>query len=199
MQRSRNKTGPSKFPPNPKQWDAERNGLKIRSDFSRAAHVPLEPFDIAVCTKNVRLLGRDEFAQIVGGNNARILFELHPNKWSGFTVPVNGLNLIVLNSTHASTRQHATLMEELFHIRLGHKPCRVFQCPETGIMRREFDSKIEVEARHSAFASLVPFAALRDMLHSGGTIESIAEHFCVSIDVVNFRLNVTKLRRNGRV
>jgi len=100
-----------------------------------------------------------------------------------------------MNDTHALTRQHATLMEELFHIRLGHQPSRIGKCPVTGLVKREYDKRSEQEAYWSAAAALVPYAALRTMVENARMIESIAEHFEVSGDLVAFRLKVTKLWR----
>jgi Zn-dependent peptidase ImmA (M78 family) len=197
MQRSRNKTGQSKYPPNPKQWGAEANGLSIRTAFAKALHLPLEPFDIARRTPGVKLLTRDEVERIIGIDSATALYTEHRAEWSGFVVPVEELKLIVLNSTHAPSRQHATLTEELFHIRLRHQPCKLSICPISGIMKREYTSVIEQEAYHSAAAALVPFFALREMLKAGGTIESIAEFFNVSVALVEMRMKVTRLLRRS--
>jgi Zn-dependent peptidase ImmA (M78 family) len=198
MQRSRNKPGQSKFPPNPTQWNAERNGHSIRSQFGKALHLPLEPFDVASRMPGVKLLTREEFEGVVGKVCTAALFGPHRDAWSGFVVPVDGLHLIVLNSTHAPSRQHATLTEELFHIRLRHKPCRLSPCPVSGMMRREFTREIEEEAYHSAAAALVPYFTLKELVKSGETIESIAEFFHVSVKLVPFRINVTRLVRRSR-
>lgn len=198
MERSRNKTGQSKFPPNPKEWGAERNGLSIRTAFEKAIHLPLEPFDIAGRTQGVKLLTRDEFEDVIGDSCAEALFTTHRAKWSGFVVPVDALNLIVLNSTHALSRQHATLTEELFHIRLRHQPSKLAHCPITGMIKREYTSAVEEEAYHSAAAALVPYFTLREMVASGATVESIAEFFHVSVALVNMRMRLTRLARRTK-
>jgi hypothetical protein len=197
MQPSRNKAGKIEFPPNPTQWDAERNGHSLRAHFGKALHLPLEPFDVANRTPNVRLLVREEVEPIVGSECATSLFGVHRRSWSGFVVPVNGSHFIVLNSTHAMSRQHATLTEELFHIRLGHTPCRLSPCPVSGLIRREFTRKVETEAYHSAAAALVPYCTLKEMLTSGETVKSIAKFFHVSVELVQFRMNVTRLARRA--
>jgi Zn-dependent peptidase ImmA (M78 family) len=95
------------------------------------------------------------------------------------------------------SRQHATLTEELFHIRLGHTPCRLSPCPVSGLIRREFTRKVETEAYHSAAAALVPYCTLKEMLTSGETVKSIAKFFHVSVELVQFRMNVTRLARRA--
>jgi hypothetical protein len=183
----------SNFPPNPNQWTPERNGHNLRARFDKPVHLPLEPFDIAHRFAGVELLDHAKFAQIVGSDCTSELCGRSKDKWSGFVVPVQGLHLIVVNPTHAITRQHATLTEELFHIILRHQPTKLFRCPLTGLIRREYTKEIENDAYWSAAAALVPYITLKNLVRSGGTIEAIAESFSVSIDLVKFRMKVTKL------
>jgi IrrE N-terminal-like domain len=195
MQHTPNNLAQSKFPPNPKQWKPERNGHALRERFGKPLHVPLDPFDIVGRYDGVELIGRRRLEEVVGPANVRELFGQSRRKWSGFVVPVAGVHLIVINDTHAPTRQNATLTEELFHIMLGHKPSKIFCCPQTGLLQREYTKEIEHDAYWSAAAALVPYAKLKEMFGSGGTIEAIAEFFNVSIQLVEFRLKVTKLWR----
>ena len=180
------------------QWTPERNGHDLRARFGKPGHVPLEPFEIAGRFDDVELLNQSSFEQIVGASCARELFGRSRDKWSGFVVPVEGLHLIVINSTHPLTRQHATLMEELFHITLRHQPSQIYLCPISGLLRREYTPEIEKDAYWSAAAALVPYAALKQFVQSGGTMEAIAETFDVSVDLVEFRMKVTKLWRRRR-
>ena len=120
------------------------------------------------------------------------------HQWSAVTIPIpaDG-HIVILNDTHATTRQNATLMEELFHIILGHKPSRIKPCPITGLMKREFDRSMEEEAYWSAAAALVPYVALRRMIDDRHLTGQIAAHFEVSVALVGFRLKVTKLWRRA--
>lgn len=196
MPLSRNNLGRSKFPPNPNQWPAERNGLKLRSDFGRAIHVPLRPFEIATQTDGVKLLDRAQFDAIIGPDCSCKLHGEYRDTWSGCVVPVNGHHLVVVNTTHAETRQHATLTEELFHVRLKHEPCKLLRCPVTGLMKRQYTREIEHEAYWSASAALLPYATLKELVVSGTPIEKIAEIFGVSIQLVQMRMKLTKLWRS---
>jgi hypothetical protein len=198
MRPTPNNLGQNKFPPNPKQWAAERNGHKLRARFGKSLHVPLEPFEIAHQFDGVELLERAGVESIVGSECADRIYGRHRNVWSGFAIPVAGKHLVVVNSTHSRTRQQATLMEELFHITLGHVPMRIMPCPVTGILKREFSPEIEEDARFSAAAALVPYGPLKGMFTSGGTAESIAEWFGVSVQLVQFRLQVTRIVRRRK-
>ncbi len=119
-------------------------------------------------------------------------------RWSAVTLPIPGNGyIIIVNDTHAATRQNATLMEEFFHIVLGHKPTRIKRCPMTGLMKREFNRAMEREAYWSAAAALVPYVALRGMVDGHQPTAEIAAHFHVSADLVGFRLKVTRLWRRA--
>jgi Zn-dependent peptidase ImmA (M78 family) len=198
MRHTPNNLGGSKFPPNPAQWTPERNGHNLRARFNRPLHHPLDPFDIARRHDGVELLDRQKFDQIIGPICSGKLFGQHRRKWSGFVLPVDGIHLIVINDTHSKTRQNATLTEELFHIALRHTPTKLTRCPITGLLNREYSPTVENEAFCSAAAALIPYFTLKQLLHSGGTIEAIAESFGVSVELVQMRMKRTKLwnRRN---
>jgi len=190
----------SDFPPNPAQWQPERNGLKFRHRFAVPPDVPLQPFEIGKRFPDATLLRRDDLERLVAPEDLAEAFGPARFRWSAVTVPIPGVgNVIILNDTHATTRQNATLMEEFFHIVLRHKPSKIKPCPHTGLMRREFDSSMEEEAYWSAAAALVPYGALRCMVEQGHTISGIATYFEVSVDLVEFRLKVTKLWRKVSV
>ena len=196
MPLSRNNLGRSKFPPNPNQWPAERNGLKLRSDFGLALHIPLKPFEIADEIDGVTLLDRAEFDAIIGPDCSRHLHGAFRDTWSGFVVPVDGHHLVVVNTTHPETRQRATLTEELFHIRLKHEPCKLLRCSATGLMNRQYTRELEHEAYWSAGAALLPYATLRELVVSGTPIEKIAEMFGVSVQLAQMRMKLTRLWRS---
>jgi IrrE N-terminal-like domain len=188
----------SDFPPNPAHWQPERNGLAFRRQFDVQTDLLLRPFDIAKHLTDVKLLGRADLERIVAPDDLRVAFGSARHRWSAVTIPMpaDG-HIVILNYTHATTRQNATLMEELFHIVLRHKPSKIKPCPVTGLMKREFNRTVENEAYWSAAAALVPYAALRQMVDDGHSARQIADHFQVSVALVQFRLKVTKLWRRA--
>lgn len=192
----KNTRGSSNFPPNPRQWGAERNGLGFRARFGLSKSEALCPFQLSL--PNVTLLATaEDLREFVQEELLETLFGEHSKKWSGMTIPCDGGFIVVMNETHAKTRQNATLMEEYFHIVLGHKPYHVGICPESGVIRREFERTLEVEAYHSAAAALVPYAAMREMVKDGAGARDVALHFEVSEELVTFRLKTCKLFRRA--
>ena len=121
------------------------------------------------------------------------------NNWSGGACSQalpDGRKLIVLNPTHGSNRQNATLMEEISHVFLGHKPSKLAittYTKEGKAIAREYQAEVEEEASSVGAAALVPFSALRRMVSQGKTSREIARHFNVSRDLVEYRIKVTKL------
>lgn len=121
------------------------------------------------------------------------------SSWSGgaasHTLP-NGQKLIILNPTHARTRQRATLMEEVCHVFLGHKPSRLAietRDKDGKINARDYNHSIEEEAYSTGAAALVPYTALKRMVGSGMTVAQIARHFDVSKPLVEFRIKISRL------
>lgn len=156
----------------------------------------LQPFEVGRQLDEVTLLRRADLVGMVAAEDLAEAFGPARWRWSAVTVPLPGNQfVIIINDTHAITRQHATLMEELFHIVLRHKPSTIRPCPITGLIKREYNKAVENEAYWSAAAALVPYPALRHMVEAGHSTEQIADHFRVSVALVGFRLKITKLWR----
>ena len=121
------------------------------------------------------------------------------NAWSGGACSHalrDGRKLIVLNPTHGENRQNATLMEEICHVFLGHKPSRlaIENVNKYGQpIAREYQAEVEEEAYSVGAAALVPYSALRRMVNQGKTAQEIARHFNVSRELVEYRIKVSRL------
>ncbi len=120
-------------------------------------------------------------------------------KWSGgaasHSLP-DGRRLIILNPTHGKNRQNATLMEEVCHVFLGHKPSRlaIKNTNNKGeTIARDYNEAIEEEAYSTGAAALVPFSALKRMVLAGRTINEMARHFDVSRALIEYRIKVSRL------
>jgi hypothetical protein len=83
---------------------------------------------------------------------------------------------IVFNDAHRAPQIRVNVMEELFHIRLGHRPGILSIVPRNGNCRTS-NAHNETEAYGCATAALVPFVALEAMLTRQTHIGKIAEHF----------------------
>ncbi len=121
------------------------------------------------------------------------------DKWSGGACSQtlrDGRKLIILNPTHGKNRQNATLMEEICHVFLGHKPSRLaienFNKHGKPIAR-DYRENDEEAAYSVGAAALVPYSGLREMINEGKTSREIARHFDVSRDLVEYRMKISRL------
>lgn len=186
--------GKGLIPPNPKQWSNEHNGLDLRDDLSVALDVALPHLDAFELLENVTVIPHGEIPCAAKYHEH---FRGHA-RWSGMALAVGEHTLVVYNDSHPSTRTRSTLMEEFFHLRLGHRPSTLKPRIHTD-SSRTYDRKIEDEAFGSGAAALVPYKSLRALLGDGASIGDLASRFQVSEALITFRMKVTKLyRRHSR-
>lgn len=188
--RGRGRGGKGLLPPNPRQWDAEHNALDLRDELCLAPDEPLSVNAAFSVMHKVRVTALRDipvakcFLDHLRGRGAR--------EWSGAAIPLDGGEvLVVYNDSHSKTRIRATLMEELFHLRLGHPPSTI-RLLSDGEPRRTYDADVEREAYASGAAALVPYFALRQAIQRSDTAAAIARRLNVSLALVHFRLKVTR-------
>lgn len=183
--------GKGLYPPNPKQWANERNGIALRDTLglSRTAPLPHEEA-FALLPGQVEVLAHGEVPV------AAVFVERlrkSGRSWSGLTLPVPDGAIVIYNDAHPLTRVRATLMEEFFHLKLGHPPSTI---QLHAAQSRTHNAAVESEAYGSGAAALVPFAGLRHLIEADrANGREIAEVFEVSPELVVFRAKVTKLYR----
>lgn len=186
------------LPPTQKgrHYEIRAQGLRefagLRSD-----HQPLDPFKLA---SYARLLVVS-FEQITGLSPEAREHLLGDGKdmWSGGAASKrlpDGSKLIILNPQHGKNRHNATLMEEICHVFLGHKPSRLQierKTKDGRTIARDYNAEIEEEAYSTGAAALVPYTALKRMVESGKTAAEVARHFGVSRALVEYRIKVSRL------
>ncbi|HTK25081.1 MAG TPA: ImmA/IrrE family metallo-endopeptidase [Pyrinomonadaceae bacterium] len=157
----------------------------------------LDPFKLAQYA-NLLVVSFDEINDLSERTTNHLLGD-GKDKWSGGAASLklpNGQKLIVLNPTHAKTRHKATLMEEISHVFLGHKPSRLQienRNKDGKIIARDYNAAIEEEAYSTGAAALVPYTALKRFVEQGKTSREIARHFDVSRALVEYRIKVSRL------
>lgn len=158
----------------------------------------LDPFTLA---KYARLLvvPFEEIAPSLSEHATKNLIGAGKDLWSGGAASKrlpDGRKLIILNPTHGRNRQNATLMEEISHVFLGHKPSRlaIAARQHSGKTRaRDYNAEIEEEAYATGAAALVPYSALKRYVEAGKTSAEISRHFGVSRALVEYRIKVSRL------
>ncbi len=167
-------------------------------DFARLRRdAPLNPFDLA---RFANLFVVDiERIKGLSSQSRELLLGSASGEWSGGACsrPLpDGRRIVVLNPNHGPARTNATLMEEICHVFLGHKPNRlaVIADEKRGQTLARDYRKLDEEAAYGiGAAALVPFAALRRAVLEGKSAADVARHFRVSRDLIEYRLKVTHL------
>lgn len=117
--------------------------------------------------------------------------------WDGlsFTLPGDPTLVVVLNPDRPATRRTATLLEELAHALLGHRPSRLEPDPCTGVLRRSFDRAQEREAFELGATLLLPRELLAAELRARRPVSAIARRHGCSEALVLFRIRRLGLSR----
>lgn len=159
---------------------------------------PLNPFDLAKYAK-LLVASFEQIEPYLSEETKQHLLKEGKDAWSGGacsqTLP-DGKKLIILNPTHGENRQNATLMEEISHVFLGHKPSRLAienKNKDGKIIARDYHAEIEEEAYSIGAAALVPYSSLKRFIEQGKTSREVARHFNVSRELVEYRLKVSRL------
>ena len=190
---------PSDLPPTEKGRHHEIRAIGLR-EFAglRRDDERLDPFELARLAK-LLVATFDQIVPLLTDATREHLIGSGRNAWSGgaasHSLP-DGRRLIILNPTHGKNRQNATLMEEVCHVFLGHKPSRlaIENKDKNGkVIARDYNHAIEEEAYSTGAAALVPYSAIKRMVAQGRTIQEIARHFYVSRALVEYRIKVSRL------
>lgn len=187
------------LPPTRKGRDYEIKAIGLR-DFAglQRDDESLNPFELAHYAK-LLVATFEQIEPFLSEESKSHLLNDGKDAWSGGACSQDlpdGKKLIILNPTHGENRQNATLMEEICHVFLGHKPSRLAiesYSKQGKIVARDYNAEIEEEAYSVGAAALVPYAALRRFVVQGKTSREIAGHFKVSRDLVEYRMKVSRL------
>lgn len=111
--------------------------------------------------------------------------------WSGGVLakPLqDGRKVCMLNPMHPLRRNKVTLMEEVSHCFLEHKPTKIIV--KVGMGVRDYDKAIEQEAYGVGAAVLIPWRLLYPLLDAGSSVEELSEVFDVTTQLIEYRIKV---------
>jgi predicted transcriptional regulator len=111
--------------------------------------------------------------------------------WSAATLRSGNASLIIINNSHAPTRQNNSLAHEIAHIALRHEPAKMYLTPDGLMMMSEYNPVHEEEANWFAGAILVPRDALLAMIRNQTSDSDAANYFGVSVELLVMRRNRT--------
>ena len=164
----------------------------------RRPEQPLDPFRLAKYAK-LLVVSYEQVEALLSESTKKHLIGEGKDMWSGGAAsqPLpDGQKLIILNPTHGQNRHRATLMEEVCHVFLGHKPSRLAikrRDKQGNIVARDYNHEIEEEAYSTGAAALVPYLGLKRYVEEGKSSAEIARHYGVSRALVEFRIKISRL------
>jgi Zn-dependent peptidase ImmA (M78 family) len=169
----------------------ERNGMGLRNQLNLKKYDPMNPEELA------KKMGVDLFTpeNVLGLSSDMLsnILDEDRKKWSaGTMISHSGKPFIIFNPTHCEERKRATLMEELAHLYLKHKPSEFIRF--NGLAFRTHKQTVETQAYWVGSSALVPRHVLEVSVEKNISREYVAEKFLVSSALVKFRENVTGLK-----
>ena len=175
-----------------------RRGFKtwcetIATEKRRALKVPLTAaLDPRLVAKEMRVAVRyiEQIPNLAPGTLEQLTVN-DVDVWSALTLCHNGKYLIVLNSAHPKTREANTLMHELAHLIIGHKPARLDITNDGLMILSSYDKQHEDEANWLAGALLLPREALLHARRRGMTDQEAATTYGCSVALFTFRIQTT--------
>jgi Zn-dependent peptidase ImmA (M78 family) len=119
------------------------------------------------------------------------------DEWSAMSVPLDTAHdrwAVLLNDCHTAERQRVTVLEEIWHILLGHKLTKIAKIAEA--YGRTYDKTEEHDAYYLASATLLPREAIAKAVLRKKTSEQIAQQFGTSPELVDYRIKRLGLWRD---
>lgn len=166
--------------------ELEHTAEKFRADLGLSHDEPLDSLRIEVEGVRVIPVGKADCL------DARTVSHLRGNtggEWSAMSVPLDPENenwAVLLNDSHTVERQRVTVLEEFWHILLGHKLTKIARVAEA--YGRTYDKAEEHDAYYLASATLLPKAAVIDAVSKNRSSAQIARLFGTSSELVDFRI-----------
>jgi IrrE N-terminal-like domain len=171
-----------------KSW-AERTAASLRADLSLSTLEPLDPRVLATYLQ-VRLITPSDIPGIPQ-TVLKQLLNVDPWGWSALTIMQGDAALVIYNPKHSAGRQASDIAHELAHIILGHEAAKLIMSADGQLVMRTYDQKQEDEANWLAWALLLPRDALLHNRKMRVTAKQIAQRYCVTETLVQFRMRVT--------
>ena len=174
---------------------SERSAALARTALGLKPNAPLDPWAYAEHL-HVRVL---DFHALILSKQAKHQLTINDgDSWSAMTLKVDSKFTIVINPSHAITRQRSNLMHELAHIELRHSPARV-EVSQSGLMLlSDYSDEQEQEADWFGAALLLPREGLVRLRADRKSPAEIAMHYGVSERLCQWRLRTTGVETQMR-
>lgn len=172
----------------------EGHAARLREKCQIGPFERLDPFCLAaVMRMDVRFVGEDSGLPV---DLLESVLGTSGGSWDAGTLKLpDGRIHVYMNPKRDERRQRSTLMEEISHIHLGHKPTEIVSCG--GIVFRTCNKSVETQAYWVGAAALLPLRILKGARTRRMTMSDLADDHQVSIDLVRFRCQINQIGLGG--
>jgi len=172
--------------------EAEEWGLKIREEMGLTKFSPVDAFALAK-HKKIPVFTFDEI--LCDLEAEKNLLNNHPSFSALYTINRDGKKIILYKNTDSSARQQSSIMHEIAHILLEHTvPMELINLANRfGLTYNNTLQENEAKFLGGCLQLTIPslFASLKkNMTHF-----DIAEKYFASIEMVNYRINISGVQR----
>ncbi len=173
--------------------ELERAAEKFRKDIDLTDDQPLNSLKLEIEDIQVHHVGGTSFLEESLVKKLRKASD----EWSAMSVPLDLSGdqwAVLLNDHHKKERQRVTVLEEYWHILLGHKLTKIARLAEA--YGRTYDKSEEHDAYYLAAATLLPRIAIIKAVKAKESSEDIARAFGTSPELVDYRIKRLGLWRD---
>jgi Zn-dependent peptidase ImmA (M78 family) len=166
--------------------ELEETAERFRADLGLDKDDPLDSLRIEVEDIAIVPLSKND---CIDARTVKQLGGSASGEWSAMSVPLDLENdrwAVLLNDSHTVERQRVTVLEEYWHILLGHKLTKISKVAEA--FGRTYDATEEHDAYYLASASLLPKAAIIEAVSQNLSSAQIAGKFGTSSELVEYRI-----------
>jgi hypothetical protein len=171
------------------KWRLEKLARQVREQLGLSQTDILNPMRLAEAIP-AHVLTPEDFAP------PELAARLRRAKWDGggFTFPGETTLIVILNPARSLRRQCASLLEELSHHLLGHRPTRIYVDKRTGLLQRDYDPSQEAEAYDFGSVLLLPKELIQHHVKDlCGTSQQLADLCGCSVQLVELRIKRCRL------
>ncbi|MBD1905924.1 ImmA/IrrE family metallo-endopeptidase [Funiculus sociatus GB2-A5] len=158
----------------------------FRQELGLSENERLDAFRLQI--EGVKVLSLEEVTDIDSQLKSQLL-NFGRQSWSAMSVPLEENTdrwAIVWNSSQSTRRQSVSLLEEIWHILLGHKLTRITKVAD--VYGRTFAEAEEHDAYYVAAATLLPAGVIKKLVEQRGDVSEIAAKYGTTPELVEYRI-----------
>jgi transcriptional regulator with XRE-family HTH domain/Zn-dependent peptidase ImmA (M78 family) len=166
--------------------DMEMMSESFRKDVGLSYNEPFDPFRLKI--EGVKLVSLSEITDL----DKQIIDHLSNSgkqNWSAMSVPLEEHTdkwAIVWNNFQSRKRQRVSLLEEIWHILLGHKLTRITKVAD--VFGRTFAEVEEHDAYYLAAATLLPASVVREVVKEKRSVSESAAIYGTTEQLLEYRI-----------